>query len=172
MLARVFSAEDIDVWNDSVSLSDIGTGDAIMTWKIKEKEISVWKVDESKSEYVALAWYSNRDKVSDLVIANIDENILAKVDFNEEEGNTIFGEMQKNHRNLINLDFWSIGFLSEHFTKQVKEQKYIYLTEEEIKEAFYKAIKEKKLLIENLKEKLRNRLLNDYKEKYKAKLID
>jgi hypothetical protein len=173
MLARVFNTDAIHTWENSVEQNDIGIGDAIMTWNIKDDELSVWHVnDESEFEKVTVAWFANRDKICGTVIAALDDNILTKVKYNNQEGNTIYEEMRKNHRNLVKLDFWSLGYLSENFTLQIMNKKYIFYSEEEIKDFFYSAIKKNKLKITDMKDKLINKLKNDYLQKYGEKLIE
>lgn len=160
MLARVFKAEQIDKWIDSAEKDNIAMADAIMALSVNDNELSFWEVDETELGQAALAWNSSRDKVTGVFVAYLDTNeVEKKIDTNNEPGNTVIVDLQSKHKNLINLNFWSIGFLSEHLTSQIKNHKYIYFDEDDVNQLFFDAIDKGRLDIKSLKPKLQNRLL-------------
>lgn len=159
MLARVFKQEQIDKWLDSVEKDDIGMADALMALSVDGDELSFWEVEESELGQAALAWNSSRDKVTDVFVAYLDTNeIEKKIDTNNEQGNTVIEDLKSKHRNLINLNFWSIGFLSEHLTSQIRNKRYVYFDEDDVNQLFFDAIDKGRLNLELLKPKLKNRL--------------
>lgn len=161
MLARVFKGEQIDKWIDSAQKDSIAMADALMALSVNDNELSFWDVEVEELGQAALAWNSSRDKVTGVFVAYLDPNeIEKKIDTNNEPGNTVIEDLKSKHRNLINLNFWSIGFLSEHLTMQIQNKKYEYFDEDTVNQLFFEAIDKGRLDINLLKPKLKNRLLD------------
>lgn len=161
MLVRVFKQEQMDKWTTSIEKNEVATADALMQWEVKNDELSFWKLEDENVDQAALAWTSNRDCVKGVFLIFLDESYLINMNINVDStspGATPVEDLKEKHCNLVDLDFWSMGFLSEHLTNQIKNNKMKYLCESEIKNLFKEAIESSRVPIEALKSKLQKNI--------------
>ena len=137
---------DEDQWkdkilHDAVSISDLKTSD---------NDISVWKDDGTPGliNKLALAYSLTTGRITDLWCVDIPDNLLAGFSFNPAPSSTIFSSMQSLHTNIVVPTLYEMGELAEIIYNLIKEGKQIYISEQELKECFYNAIKADEILID------------------------
>lgn len=128
MLIRMLS--NINKWDGSKSVNRPNAficGDAIGDLKTTDNRLSVWKADSDQDiEDALVALAMNRDKVDKICYCLLDERYLH--DLNIDVAHDMKGdapglsdEILLKHRDLIELDYWSIGFLAEHMSTLLTE---------------------------------------------------
>lgn len=128
MLLRMIGS--ISKWNalGKINRPDAGIcGDAISDLRTKENKLSVWKADSQKDiDDAAVALALNRDNIQKLSYVLLDEKELSKMEIEISYVN-IPGDVAcikdkdllKKHRDLIDIDYWRLGFLAEYMQKLV-----------------------------------------------------
>lgn len=121
---------------DSWFYKPVLDADAISELSTQNHDLSVWKIDDisdkKKLDDIALALALSRDSVDEFYMVFLDlEKINSKyhwtIEFHEQDGDTGFTEMVKEHTNFILLSFWHQGFLAEHINELIQDKvNYIY----------------------------------------------
>lgn len=159
MLVRIFKKDDLDKWVESVTKDDVCMSDALMTLSTTGNELSFWDLKEEEMGQAVIAWTSNRDKTVGVFVVSIEDKIKDEIEHNSEEGQTVIEDLKSKHVNLINLNYEKLGVLAREFTSCIKDVKYKYFSDSDIKKLFYDAIESNRLNVNNLQIKLKNKLL-------------
>lgn len=121
--------------HESVSIGDISTDD---------NDISVWADNNSKDEYkkLSLAFALTTGKICDLYCIRIPDQALKdkKLKIEYKASGTPYLTQQGKHVNIKVPTLYELGDLAEIMYDEVKSQKIQYVSEQELKELFYKAI--------------------------------
>lgn len=166
MLIRMITS--ISKWNGSkvVNRDDAYIcGDAISDLRTRDNKLSVWKADTQEDiddAIVALAL--NRDSVQKVSCFFLNENDLEKIQIrisDEQEGEAcgLDSHILKKHRDLIELDYWRLGFLAEYMIELAKDKKNrADYSEKKVRTLLERYRAEQKITPEQVKEKLREKL--------------
>lgn len=166
MLIRMITG--ISKWNGSkvVNREDAYIcGDAISDLRTRDNKLSVWKADTPEDiddAIVALAL--NRDSIQKISCFLLNENDLEKIhikisDEKKGEAAGLDNSILNKHRDLIEIDYWRLGFLAEYMTELAKDKKKrADFSEKRVKTLLEKYKMEKKIIPEQVKEQLRTKL--------------
>lgn len=95
-------------------------GDTLSDLRTTDNSLSVWKADTSEDLNDALvALALNRDKVDKIAYCFLDETILNRIEIQlsgekQGAGPGLDSVILSKHRDLIDLDFWRLGYLAEY----------------------------------------------------------
>ena len=137
-------------------------GSALRT---RDNKLSVWKADTPEDiddAIVALAL--NRDSIQKISCFLLNENDLEKIhikisDEKKGEAAGLDNSILNKHRDLIEIDYWRLGFLAEYMTELAKDKKNrADFSEKRVKTLLEKYKMEKKIIPEQVKEQLRTKL--------------
>lgn len=119
--------------HDAVSISDLRTLD---------NDISVWK-DEGNVGVIklALAFSLCTKNIKDIWCVEIPDDTLSNFKFHQLPSGTPLLSCRSLHTNIIIPTLHEMGDLAEIIHKLIKDDKQIYVSEQEQKECFYNAIK-------------------------------
>lgn len=119
--------------HDAVSISDLRTLD---------NDISVWK-DDGKVDLVklALAFSLCTKNIRDLWCVKIPDNVLNNFSFHHAPSSTPFLKCRELHTNIVIPTLYEMGDLAEIIHHQIEDSKQVYISEQELKECFYNAVK-------------------------------
>lgn len=165
MLLRMVSAQS--KWDGSKNVNrDDGfiCGDAISDLRTTNNTLSVWKADsEQDIEDAIVALALGRDKVQTLNYLLIDEGELERMEIqiSSDVPGDIKGldeQIRKKHRDLIEMDYWRIGYLAEYMIGLVNKGEFMSCTKKNIKALLEKYKSSNKIATDNMLEKLRNDL--------------
>ena len=165
MLLRMVSAQS--KWDGSKDVNrDDGfiCGDAISDLRTTSNTLSVWKADTQQDiEDAIVALALGRDKVQTLNYLLIDESELERMEI--QISSDVLGDIKgldeqirKKHRDLIEMDYWRIGYLAEYMIGLVNKGKFMICTKKNIQALLEKYKNSNKIAIDNMLEKLRNDL--------------
>lgn len=165
MLIRFISS--ISKWDESKVINRPDAficGDTISDLRTTDNNLSVWKADsEEDIEDAIVALALNRDAVDKIIYILIREEDLAKLEIeisykNAGKAPGLKDSILNKHRDLIELDFWRIGFLAEYMLRLAKDENHRKLcSKAEVKKLLNK-YKGSKIKIENMSEKLKEKL--------------
>lgn len=137
--------------HNTMSLYDLRSSD---------NDISVWKNDGSQEQInkLALAFELTTGRITDMNYINIPDKELEKkgFEFHEEQSSTPFLPMREFHTNIIIPTLYELGDLAEIIYNLIQSGECKYITEREIKETFYKAIKADEIIIDFNNRKFRS----------------
>lgn len=139
-------------------------GDAISDLRTTNNTLSVWKADsEQDIEDAIVALALGRDKVQTLNYLLIDEGELERMEIqiSSDVPGDIKGldeQIRKKHRDLIEMDYWRIGYLAEYMTCLVNKGEFMSCTKKSIKSLLEKYKSSNKIVTDNMLEKLRKDL--------------
>lgn len=166
MLLRTIS--NINHWKQS-ALDKIGcsksiaTGLAVSDLKASGNTLSVWytpsdKIDDVKDIIAAAA--VTKDSLSGISYVLLEEKELERLGIDIAEVLGIVKPVTDNdvlikHRDLINIDFWRIGYLAEYISKQINESKEYSKTKAEVKKMIAEMIDRGKVNVDLLKDGVR-----------------
>lgn len=121
MVVRMLS--NISRWDGSKKVNRHDAfiiGDAISDLKTTDNTLSVWRV-ETKEDLndVLVALALSREKVDKIVYCLLDETVLNRLEIqlsNAKLGDApgLDSSILSKHRDLIELDFWRLGYLAEY----------------------------------------------------------
>lgn len=139
-------------------------GDALGDLKTTQNALSVWKADdETDIEDAVVALALSRDKVDKIYGVNLDSDILNGKGIVFEENPGEAPEMKKEildkHRDLVELDYWRVGYLAEYMTNLVKENgPQIRFSAKNVRNLMEKYKEEDKINLDEMKPKLKKDL--------------
>ncbi|MEY8684828.1 hypothetical protein AB9N12_01360 [Bacteroides sp. AN502(2024)] len=140
-------------------------GDAISDLRTTDNKLSVWKADTQEDindAIVALAL--SRDSVSKLSYFFLKEEDLYKIEIKISDKQVgvaagLDSQILIKHRDLIDLDYWRLGYLAEHLTKLAKdENNRKNCSASEVKKLLEKYKEEHKITPNQMKDKLKEKL--------------
>lgn len=136
-------------------------GDALGDLKTTQNALSVWKADdETDIEDAIVALALSRDKVDKIYGVNMDSDVLKDkgIAFEENPGEApgMKKEILDKHRDLVELDFWRVGYIAEYMTNLVKENgPQIRFSAKKVRDLMEKYKEEDKLNLDEMKPKLK-----------------
>lgn len=163
MLIRLITS--ISKWDESKKVNRDDAficGDCISDLRTTDNKLSVWKADSQEDiddAIVALAL--NRDSVSKINYFFLKEEELARLDIeisDTEPGiaNGLEETILHKHRDLIEIDYWRLGFLAEYMINLARvEENRKSMTRQKVKELLNKYKEDHKIEIESINEKLK-----------------
>lgn len=132
--------------------------------KTTQNALSVWKADdETDIEDAVVALALSRDKVDKIYGVNLDSDILngKGIVFEENPGEApgMKKEILDKHRDLVELDYWRVGYLAEYMTNLVKENgPQIRFSAKNVRNLMEKYKEEDKINLDEMKPKLKKDL--------------
>lgn len=124
----------------------------------------IWKADdETDIEDAVVALALSRDKVDKIYGVNLDSDILngKGIVFEENPGEApgMKKEILDKHRDLVELDYWRVGYLAEYMTNLVKENgPQIRFSAKNVRNLMEKYKEEDKINLDEMKPKLKKDL--------------
>lgn len=162
MLARTI---DLIKWNKSID-TGILWADASTSLNTSNDTLSVWKVPcEEELGLAAIAYLTSRDfKLTSIHVVWIEENSLENnnIKWEQEDAPTKINNMINQHFNLIELSHNDIGVVSNLIIRQIKDKKYKFFTERDVKDLLVDSIRNGNLKIADLPRKVRSTLQMEY----------
>ena len=166
MLIRMLS--NIKNWDGSMTLNRPDAficSDTIAELRSKDNRLSVWLAnsqDDVEDALVALAL--NRENVNKINYCLLEDKSLEELGIavaSDQSGLApgLDDQIRSKHRDLIDMDFWRIGFLAEHMLEKLKKadnQK--FLTKAEVKKLLNKYKDADKIEISAVKDSLKKSL--------------
>lgn len=117
---------NITRWNgsDTVDRKDgLFTGDMLADLRTTNNKLSVWQVDTEKDvEKAIVALALSRDTVQKMCYMVLDEDELESIGISIIKDSNIpsYGidsSVLSNHGDMVNIDYWRLGFLTEYMLK-------------------------------------------------------
>jgi len=121
----------------------------------QKNSLSVWKIEtEDDLEEVVLALVANFETLETIDVVTLDGEYLIRVNIEREEteGNTPISEVDAQHFDLVNLNYFKIGLVAEHIIERIKLNKVKRYTKAELKTLLKRAIELQRIEIEDLNE--------------------
>ena len=166
MLIRMVAS--IDKWDGSKQVNRPNPsicGDALSDLRTKENRLSVWKCDSFEDvDDAVVALALSRDKVQKMSYLILREENLAKLEI--EIADDKIGQapglediILSKHRDMIEMDFFHLGFLAEYMSDLAKDPQNQYTrTRKEVKDLLEKYRADKKINLDGMNQKLREDL--------------
>ncbi len=167
MVIRLIS--NINKWDGSKIINRDDAymcGDALSDLRTTDNRLSVWKADNQEDindAIVALAL--NRDSVCKINYFLLSEENLSKIGINivdDKEGlaaGLLDPTILKKHRDLIDIDYWRLGFLAEHMLMLAEENdNRMIVSKSEVKKLLIQYKEANKIQPESMNVKLREDL--------------
>ena len=143
MLVRMLGS--IAKWDGRVVLTrpdGYMPGDTISDLRTRKNTLSTWELEDESKELddIIVALALNRTSVQKMIVVLLDPSELKKIEIGHSSAEA--GEspgcpldILKKHRDLVDLDYWRIGYLAEHILKLMKEKKnYRTFSEKQIRQ--------------------------------------
>lgn len=143
-------------WSDAPDDVFGVSSDAITSClRSQNNSLSVWKIaSEEDLDEVVLALVANFQRLETIDVVILDGEYLIRVNVEREEceGNTPISEVDAQHFDLVNLNYFKIGLVAEHIIERIKLNKVRRYTKVELKTLLKKAIELQRIGIEDLNE--------------------
>lgn len=156
----------LNCWGETINRENAFlSGDRLADLKTQHNTLSVWSYsteEEKRDALVALA--ANRNNIQKMIYLDFGEGELEQLglQLRQEMGDCKCmaeksPEVLNRHYNIVDLDYWQLGFLSEHITKRIEEidknQQLAehQLTSKEVKELIMNYVNDDKIDVEELK---------------------
>ena len=140
--------------HDSITTEVYDTGRSSMMqaeFKTDKNKLSVWKVENEEDLLEALiALGSNCDNIGTIEAVKIDEHLIDDLTFDMEEGDSPTIGINENHRNIIELNYISLGEVIKSIINGIQNG-YVRKTKGEMKKILANAYLDSKLDIKKLK---------------------
>lgn len=114
--------------SESVDREDgLFTGDMLADLRTTNNKLSVWQVDtDTDVEKAIVALALSRDTVQKMCYIVLDDKELENIGITIKKDNDIpsYGidsSVLLNHGDMINMDYWRLGFLTEYMLKIVQD---------------------------------------------------
>lgn len=162
MIARTI---DIALWthpDNNSTKCDITTDSITKDLKTTNNTLSFWKISDIKDiGQVVLAWITSRDKITDAYVTWLDDDFSVKKEIEcvEVDGETLVEDLKNWHRDLANLNFWKIGYISLGIIEQVEKNNYLLFEEGDVEQLVYDAVCANRISIEVLPKKIKKRII-------------
>jgi hypothetical protein len=141
---------------------DLIPADAITNcMKTQGNTVSVWRVvDAGELNEAVLAMASEFDHLDSIDVVVLDHADLesAGLEIIETPGRTPIIEIANMHRDVCNLNYRSLGCLAAFIAKCIRANEVTRIPRSELKQILIDAIREGRLLLEQLKERVREKL--------------
>lgn len=145
------------------TLKDIEADTVVAEFKTDNNKLSVWKIetdDDLKDALIALG--SNCTKVGTIFAAMISPDDLEEISFDEEEGDTPTIGINQKHRNMVGLNYISLGCIITAILSCLKDGKRIVRrTRPEMKALLAKAYMDNRLKTDSLAPSLKDEISKD-----------
>ena len=145
-LVRTINREN---WPEPNEISDISklSADALKDLNTTNNELSVWEVDSEDDVWKGVLAYiaSRNSKVTDdvdIVVIKEDDLKDKKLSVTYHKNPTNFMGMEDKHKDILELDYKSMGNLASVIIKALDEEKDRICSKIEVDEWFKKAIQE------------------------------
>jgi hypothetical protein len=129
--------------------------------KTTKNTLSVWRInDETELEEAVLAIVSGQDHLETIDVVMLDDDFFVKCNISTEttNGNTPVIDLVDTHRDLLSLDYWTIGMVAEHIIENIKKDKLKRFTKIKLKQIIKDAIGMKRLTLSDLTKDIQNKI--------------
>lgn len=140
------------------------SGDNVTELRTSKNMLSVWLANSSEDiEDAMVAMALNKESPCKMVAYLMDEKELEKIEIktvDNEKGKALGADdsILLKHRNLVDLDYWRLGYLTEYMISLSKDtSRQVVLTKNEVEDLLNK-YKGNKITPEKVNEKLRIKL--------------
>lgn len=167
MLIRM--VKSIQCWDGSQKMGRkdaLFSGDSVTDLHTSQNTLSVWLINDiSEIDDVLIAFALKRSDIAKLCYVVLDESDIKDMDINfecrPEEGyvegfqdDSVFNK----HYDLIDIDFWRLGFLTEYIFERVGKNERDTLSTSDIRTLFKRYINTGKIKMDDVNEKLKSKL--------------
>lgn len=143
MLVRMLGS--MAKWNGGVTVTrpdGFLPADTISDLRTQKNTISTWEYQDESQEIddIVVALALNREKAQKMAVVLLDPSELQKLEIchsSAELGKSpgCMNDILKKHRDLVDLDYWRIGYLAEYILELVKDKKnYRTFTEKKVRQ--------------------------------------
>ena len=142
-------------------MEDITADTVVSELKTIGNKLSVWKIENDEDiidAFIALA--SNSDYLGTIDAIKIDSEKMKDLEFDTEVGDTPAIAINEKHRNIINLNYVSLGKVISAIIDAFQKNQNIRKRKSEIKEILKKACGEGKLKLDDLSQDIQKHLKN------------
>lgn len=133
---------------------DIASDVLTESLKTKGNTLSLWEVDSlDQLDNAILALVGSMQNLATMDIMIIEKEIIERLGIQIEEcdGVTSIESLKHTHRNLIDLNYFSIGLIAEVILRRITSDTYCRrITEKKLKDKVRLAIDDGKILLEQL----------------------
>ena len=143
--------------------ADAVTGDIRTT----EDTISLWRIDTLEElDQAVLALASGGDKAVTYNVLTIPEETLLKYGFTlaETDGNTPVDGLAKTHRDVVGVNYGSLGKFTQLIMEAINADKLCTITKKQVKSLIVKAYKNGDINRDKLKERMREEIEEELKK--------
>lgn len=132
--------------------------------RTQNETLSLWKIeDEAMISDAIIALASNREIIQKLDYLIIPDSEISEfnLELREQLGESPYHDFNKNHLDIINLNYYKLGVVSNMIRKIINSDKgrITRVNEVEIEKLLCSAIEENKINIEDLSESLAEKLM-------------
>lgn len=146
---------------DIINGADVSADALTNCIKTYNNSLSVWEIkDETDLEEAVLAIVAGQDYLEAIDVIILDERHFVKCQINQEstEGRTPVNDLKNIHKDLCNLDFWTLGMVAENIVESFKTDKVKRYTISKLKDILKKAIEQNRLQVGDLNENIQRKL--------------
>lgn len=129
--------------------------------RTSKNTLSVWRInDEKELEEAVLAIVSGQDHLETIDVVMLDDDFFVKCSIATEttKGQTPVADLVDTHRDVCQLDFWTIGMVAEHIVENIKKNKLKRFTKAKLKQIIQNAIAKKRIELSDLTEDIRKKM--------------
>lgn len=123
--------------------------------------LSVWFItDSTELEEAVLAIASQFDHLDTADFLILEMSLLEEKKLNIEynQGQTPYVTFISNHRDIVNLDYITLGFMAEVIVRSIKRHHHERFTRGQLKKILQQGLKDGKIQIEALNENVRKKI--------------
>lgn len=129
-------------------------------FRSKDNTLSLWQL--STPMEAAVAMVNNNSRFEDMFFVKIPVEKLEekKINYIQENGNSLFNEYNGNHFNIINVNYFYLGEIIELILSAIKSGEYEIITSHELKKYIKNLVDSKQFNIKTLPKPLQEQLLS------------
>lgn len=136
-------------------MKDIQADTVVAEFQTDENKLSVWKIENEEDltdAFIALG--SNCENICTITAVKIEDKDLKTISFEDEEGVTPTFGINHKHKNMIKLNYCSLGRVILSVIRGLKSNCFVKRTRGEMKKILVQAYNEHILDTDNLNENL------------------
>lgn len=146
-------------------MKDISADTVVTELKTDQNKLSVWRIDsETDLEDAFIALGSKCNNIGTICAVKLSTDDLSELYFDAEKGDTPTIGINDKHRNVINLNFVSLGSFVLSIIQGIRKRRVVMKTRAEMKKLLAKAFLDNKLDFSNLAPNLQKELEKELKK--------
>ena len=153
-------------WENSDNENRDFPADAItVCMRTSQNRLSVWRIlSDEEIEKAVIAIVSSGKHIDSIDVVLLDEEYFKEnnIDLLESRGITSYEEMEDSHIDIDNLTYQKLGLVAYHISDKISTARSFRFRKSQLLEILWRAVQKEDLLINNLNENLRDKLLEKY----------